>query len=178
MSNLPAFYEHNRERPIWQCKGSTFISHYFKTLSISPSPGIEPVTSRSAVKRSTDWANPAVKQDVHTRRAADGLEGLVCLFTLHQRVSQEPYPICDDSLLRSGVLQQLQLRSVTEIAPNSSFFYMCEQKSGGAKSIRYSVNITSSSSFKFIKKNWENTKYDVPLLAVSYSYSRRAVAWH
>ena len=35
-----------------------------------------------------------------------------------------------------------------------------------------------SSSFKFIKKNWENTKYDVPLLAVSYSYSRRAVAWH
>ena len=32
--------------------------------------------------------------------------------------------------------------------------------------------------FKFIKKNWENTKYDVPLLAVSYSYSRRAVAWH
>ena len=37
---------------------------------------------------------------------------------------------------------------------------------------------SSSSSFKFIKKNWENTKYDVPLLAVSYSYSRRAVAWH
>ena len=34
------------------------------------------------------------------------------------------------------------------------------------------------SSFKFIKKNWENTKYDVPLLAVSYSYSRRAVASH
>ena len=40
------------------------------------------------------------------------------------------------------------------------------------------VDITSSSLFKFIKKNWENTKYDVPLLAVSYSYSRRAVAWH
>ena len=32
------------------------------------------------------------------------------------------------------------------------------------------------SSFKCIKKNWENTKYDVPLLAVSYSYSIRAVA--
>ena len=32
--------------------------------------------------------------------------------------------------------------------------------------------------FKFIKKNWENTKYDIPLLAVSYSYSRREVAWH
>ena len=33
-----------------------FLS-YFKTLSISPAPGIEPATSRSAFKRSTDWAN-------------------------------------------------------------------------------------------------------------------------
>ena len=39
-----------------QCKGSTFVS---KTLSIGPTPGIELVTFRSAVKRSTDWANPA-----------------------------------------------------------------------------------------------------------------------
>ena len=31
----------------------------FKTLSIGPALGIEPATSRSAVKRSTDWANPA-----------------------------------------------------------------------------------------------------------------------
>ena len=31
----------------------------FKTLSIGPAPGIEPATSRSVVKRSTDWANPA-----------------------------------------------------------------------------------------------------------------------
>ena len=36
----------------------SFLS-YFKTLSIGPPPGIEPATSRSAVKRSTDWANPA-----------------------------------------------------------------------------------------------------------------------
>ena len=36
----------------------SFLSH-FKTLSIGPIPGIEPVTSRSAVKRSTGWANPA-----------------------------------------------------------------------------------------------------------------------
>ena len=36
----------------------SFLS-YFKTLSIGPSPGIEPATSRSAVKRSTHWANPA-----------------------------------------------------------------------------------------------------------------------
>ena len=29
------------------------------TLSIGPVPGIEPTTFRSAVKRSTEWANPA-----------------------------------------------------------------------------------------------------------------------
>ena len=34
-----------------QGTGSTFISRL--------APGIEPATSRSAVKRSTDWANPA-----------------------------------------------------------------------------------------------------------------------
>ena len=32
---------------------------YFKTQSIGPTLGIEPATSRSAVKPSTDWANPA-----------------------------------------------------------------------------------------------------------------------
>ena len=32
---------------------SSFLS-YFKTLSIGPAPGIEPATSCSAVKRSTD----------------------------------------------------------------------------------------------------------------------------
>ena len=36
----------------------SFLSN-FKTLSIGLTPGIEPATSRSAVKRSTDWANPA-----------------------------------------------------------------------------------------------------------------------
>ena len=36
----------------------SFLS-YFKTLSIGPAPGIEPATSRSAVKRSNDCANPA-----------------------------------------------------------------------------------------------------------------------
>ena len=35
----------------------SFLSH-FKTLSIDPAPGIEPATSRAAVKRSTEWANP------------------------------------------------------------------------------------------------------------------------
>ena len=36
----------------------SFLSS-FKTLSIGPTPGIEPATSCSAVKRSTDWAYPA-----------------------------------------------------------------------------------------------------------------------
>ena len=40
-------------------KVPSFLS-YFKTLSIVPASGVEAATSRSAVKRSTDWANPAV----------------------------------------------------------------------------------------------------------------------
>ena len=35
---------------------------YFKTLSIGPALEIEHATSRIAVKRSTDWASPAVKK--------------------------------------------------------------------------------------------------------------------
>ena len=35
-------------------KGVPSFLSYFKTLSIGPAPGIEPATSRSAVKRSTD----------------------------------------------------------------------------------------------------------------------------
>ena len=38
----------------------SFLS-YFKTLSNGPAPRIEPATSRSAVKHSTDWANPAAR---------------------------------------------------------------------------------------------------------------------
>ena len=36
----------------------SFLS-YFKTLNTGPALGIERATSRSSVKRSTDWANPA-----------------------------------------------------------------------------------------------------------------------
>ena len=38
------------------CRAKIIISFlsYFKTLSIGPAQGIEPTTSRSAVKRSTD----------------------------------------------------------------------------------------------------------------------------
>ena len=37
-------------------KGVRSFLSYFKALSNGPAPGIEPSTSRSAVKRSTDWA--------------------------------------------------------------------------------------------------------------------------
>ena len=36
---------------------TSFLSH-FKTMNVGTVPGIEPSTSRSAVKLSTDWANP------------------------------------------------------------------------------------------------------------------------
>ena len=46
-------------------KGVPSFLGYFKTLSIGPAPGIEPATSRSAVTRSTHWANTAaVKKHV------------------------------------------------------------------------------------------------------------------
>ena len=41
-----------------RAKGVPSFLSYFKTLSIGPAPEIEPATSRSAVKGSTDWANP------------------------------------------------------------------------------------------------------------------------
>ena len=45
--------------PVYRTKELYSFLTYFKTLSIAPAPKIEPATSRSAVKRSTDWANPA-----------------------------------------------------------------------------------------------------------------------
>ena len=51
----PPFYVVSREG-LAGCsakEGPSFLSH-FKTLSVGPAPGIEPATSRSAVKRSTD----------------------------------------------------------------------------------------------------------------------------
>ena len=40
------------------------LGHHFKTLTNGPAPGFEPATSRSAVKRSTDWANPATVNEL------------------------------------------------------------------------------------------------------------------
>ena len=39
-------------------RSSRFLLSYFKTLSIDLVSGIEPVTSRSAVERSTNWTSP------------------------------------------------------------------------------------------------------------------------
>ena len=52
----PPFYvviRATRRSSRWQGKGSTFISQLFYAL------GIEPATSKSEVKRSSDWTNPA-----------------------------------------------------------------------------------------------------------------------
>ena len=43
---------------ICRARGVPSFLSYLKTLSIDPAPGIEPATSRAAVKRSTEWANP------------------------------------------------------------------------------------------------------------------------
>ena len=59
METGPSFYE--PREGLSACSAEevpSFLSH-FKTLSNGPAPGIEPATSLSAVKRSTDWANPA-----------------------------------------------------------------------------------------------------------------------
>ena len=49
-----------------KAKGVPSFLSYFKTLSIGPVPEIEPATSRSAVKRSTDWANPAAVKNINS----------------------------------------------------------------------------------------------------------------
>ena len=45
---------HAKVQPLAGAKGVPSFLSYFKTLSIGPAPGIEPSTSCSAVKRSTD----------------------------------------------------------------------------------------------------------------------------
>ena len=54
--------EPHESLPFCRAKGVRSFLSCFKTLSIGPVPGIEPVTSRSAVKRSTDLANPIPRQ--------------------------------------------------------------------------------------------------------------------
>ena len=51
----------------------SFLS-YSKTLSVGPVAGIEPATSRSAVKRSTDWANPAAVKSSEINNTKYGIK--------------------------------------------------------------------------------------------------------
>ena len=50
---------HTKVKPPAGQRKYLHFSVIFKTLSIGPAPGIEPAMSRSAVKCSTDLANPA-----------------------------------------------------------------------------------------------------------------------
>ena len=68
----------------------SFLS-YFKTLSIGPVPGIEPATSRSAVKRSTDWATKHSIVFYQQKLMEEGLETwLQWTHTGQKEVSQWP----------------------------------------------------------------------------------------
>ena len=49
--------EPREDLAICSVKGVPSFLSYFKTMSIGPAPEIEPTTSHSAVKGSTDWAN-------------------------------------------------------------------------------------------------------------------------
>ena len=57
---------HAKVQPLCKLKGVPSFLSYFKTLSIGPVPEIEPATSRSTVKRSTDWANPAAVKNINS----------------------------------------------------------------------------------------------------------------
>ena len=72
---------HPRSEGLAICKAkvvTSFLS-YFKTPSIGPTPGIEPATPRSALKRFTDWANPAQVQIVSVL-----LKFITLTTTIHQ----------------------------------------------------------------------------------------------
>ena len=73
----------------------SFLS-YFKTLSIGRTPGIEPATCRSAVKHSTDWANPAGAKKMNNLL----LTSIACKYHAHYnwcqclRCTYITHPVC------------------------------------------------------------------------------------
>ena len=73
----------------------SFLS-YFKTLSIGRTPGIEPTTCRSAVKHSTDWANPAATNKMNNLL----LTSIACKYHAHYnwckclRCTYTTHPVC------------------------------------------------------------------------------------
>jgi len=66
-----------------QCYGDTFSFWYFKTLSIDPAPEKASAISRSAVKRSTDWAGPDPVKTAFLRQYS--LSILSYFFSLDER---------------------------------------------------------------------------------------------
>ena len=70
-----------------QCKGTSLFLSYFKTPSVGPAPGIEPVTSRSAVKHSTVQAILSRLQRVHRPLI------LLCLREVHRLLIRLSNPV-------------------------------------------------------------------------------------
>ena len=73
-----------------RAKGVPSFLSYLKTLSIGPAPGIEPATSRSALKRSTDWANHAAVRSIQLIQLIQCLESRNCLGFRYMRRYIEP----------------------------------------------------------------------------------------
>ena len=67
-----------------QCELIPSFLRYFKTLSNGPAPGIEPTTSRSAVKRSPCWANPTAVIQIPLHQS-------ISLFLFHLRWPKPVY---------------------------------------------------------------------------------------
>ena len=102
------------------CKRSTsVILSYFKTLRIGPAPGIEPATSRFAVNRSADWANPAaVKVKVPLLFAAEICFHFLfsCLFS-DCPVKYTRVGCFDDSMVQPRPLSQLLMTDRDPTSP-------------------------------------------------------------
>ena len=83
------------------------ILRYFKTLRNGPAPGIEPSTFHSAVKRSTDWANPASpKSGIYTEVESKDVKSKT--YTRSLRVTTHRFvsfviDIYNSSLLLEGI---------------------------------------------------------------------------
>ena len=96
---VPPFYvaiRATRRVAVCRAKGVTSFLSYFKTLSIGRAPGIEPATCRSAVKHSTDWANPAAAKKMNNLL----LTSIACKYHAHYnwcqclRCTYTTHPVC------------------------------------------------------------------------------------
>ena len=79
LETAPPFYvviRATQELAICGAKAVPSFLSYFETLSIGLAQGIEAATSRSGVKRSTDWANLATVEVPITTQSIAGLKGV------------------------------------------------------------------------------------------------------